>query len=76
MHLVMPASREFDVVVFGASGFTGKYVVYELADKAPNSVTIAIAGRSQSKVINHSVISQIKEYYHPVMNARDTIDKL
>ena len=43
-------SREFDVVVFGASGFTGKYVVHELLSKAATGARIAIAGRSQAKV--------------------------
>ena len=43
-------TREFDVVVFGASGFTGKYVVYELLNKSSPGVKVAIAGRSQTKV--------------------------
>ncbi|XXG55668.1 hypothetical protein AAC387_Pa03g3283 [Persea americana] len=47
-------SREFDAVVLGASGFTGKYVVRE-ALKLLNSPsfplkTLALAGRSPSKL--------------------------
>lgn len=46
----MTEDREFDVVVFGASGFTGKYVVYELLAKASSTLKVAIAGRSKQKV--------------------------
>eukprot|EP01027_Heterolobosea_sp_BB2_P007379 GEZU01010988.1.p1 GENE.GEZU01010988.1~~GEZU01010988.1.p1 ORF type:complete len:455 (-),score=131.82 GEZU01010988.1:745-2082(-) len=47
------SSKEFDVVVFGASGFTGQHVVLELAKAAKaerKKVTWAIAGRSESKL--------------------------
>lgn len=44
------SSRLFDVVIFGASGFTGKYVVYELLLKGRKDLSIAIAGRSKEKL--------------------------
>ncbi|RWR77254.1 putative mitochondrial saccharopine dehydrogenase-like protein oxidoreductase [Cinnamomum micranthum f. kanehirae] len=47
-------SREFDVVILGASGFTGKYVVREALKflNSPSSPlkTLALAGRSPSKL--------------------------
>ncbi len=39
--------REFDIVVFGASGFTGKIVAEKVAQ---SGVKWAIAGRSRSKL--------------------------
>ncbi|EYU44155.1 hypothetical protein ABFS82_08G027300 [Erythranthe guttata] len=48
------SSRIYDVVIFGASGFTGKYVVREALKflNAPNSPlkTLALAGRSPSRL--------------------------
>jgi short subunit dehydrogenase-like uncharacterized protein len=44
--------REFDLVVWGATGFTGKLVVAYLAKSAPTELTWAIAGRDQSKLEN------------------------
>ncbi|XXG55672.1 hypothetical protein AAC387_Pa03g3283 [Persea americana] len=47
-------SREFDAVILGASGFTGKYVVREALKflNSPSSPlkTLALAGRSPSKL--------------------------
>ena len=43
--------RQFDVVLFGATGFTGRLVADYLAKNArPNGVTWAIAGRSPVKL--------------------------
>lgn len=44
--------RKFDIVVFGASGYTGQYVVEELARTADaeKDVTWAVAGRSMDKL--------------------------
>ncbi len=42
-------SRQYDVVVFGASGYTGRWVVEELLG-ARRGETIAVAGRSASRV--------------------------
>ena len=41
-------SRQFDVVVFGATGFTGRLVAEYLAKSAPSSLKWALAGRSLS----------------------------
>lgn len=42
--------RDFDLVVFGATGFTGGMVAEYLARNAPNELRWAIAGRSASKL--------------------------
>ena len=44
------APREYDVTVFGASGFTGKYVVYELLANMAPGTKVAVAGRSEARV--------------------------
>lgn len=44
------AQRDFDVVLFGASGFTGRLVAERLAMRAPEGTRIALAGRSLAKL--------------------------
>ena len=44
------ASKAFDVVVWGATGFTGTLVTRHLAKHAPSNLRIAIAGRSETKL--------------------------
>jgi short subunit dehydrogenase-like uncharacterized protein len=43
-------TREFDVVVYGASGFAGALVARHLADHAPAGARVALAGRSEVKL--------------------------
>lgn len=51
--------RKYDIVVFGASGFTGKFVVEELA-KYTENVKWSIAGRSREKLL--SVLTDVGKY--------------
>ncbi len=46
----MAADRTVDITVFGASGFVGRLVAAYLAEHAPDSVRVALAGRSQEKL--------------------------
>jgi short subunit dehydrogenase-like uncharacterized protein len=46
----MPAQRDLDVVVYGATGFVGKLTAQYLAGHAPDGVRIGLAGRSQEKL--------------------------
>lgn len=49
--IVRPRSdRPYDVVVFGATGFTGKLVSEYLAEHRPRELSWAIAGRSREKL--------------------------
>jgi short subunit dehydrogenase-like uncharacterized protein len=43
-------SRAFDVVVYGATGFTGGLVVDYLAEHAPSTLRWAVAGRDRSRL--------------------------
>ncbi|QJU57163.1 saccharopine dehydrogenase [Sphingomonas sp. AP4-R1] len=42
--------REFDLIVYGASGFTGQQAARYLAEKAPKDLRWAIGGRSSSSM--------------------------
>jgi short subunit dehydrogenase-like uncharacterized protein len=46
----MPDDRAHDLVLFGATGFTGKLVARYLADHAPDGARIGLAGRSEEKL--------------------------
>ena len=46
----MSSARLYDIVVFGATGFTGQLVVRHLAKAAPAGVRWAVAGRSPDKL--------------------------
>ncbi|MFT3716863.1 MAG: saccharopine dehydrogenase NADP-binding domain-containing protein [Gordonia sp. (in: high G+C Gram-positive bacteria)] len=43
-------SREFDVIVYGATGFVGELTARYLAEQAPEGTTIALAGRNETKL--------------------------
>jgi short subunit dehydrogenase-like uncharacterized protein len=47
----MSVGREFDVVLFGATGFTGQLTAEYLALHAPNGCRWAVAGRSREKLM-------------------------
>lgn len=44
------AERDYDVVLFGATGFTGHLVAERLLERAPQGTRIALAGRSLAKL--------------------------
>ncbi len=47
----MPSDpRDFDIVLLGATGFTGGLIADYLAAQAPSSVRTALAGRSLTKL--------------------------
>jgi short subunit dehydrogenase-like uncharacterized protein len=46
----MSVGREFDVVLFGATGFTGSLTAEYLAASAPNACRWALAGRNMTKL--------------------------
>ena len=45
-------NKEFDIVVFGATGFTGGYMVREMQETCGTDRPWAIAGRTRSKLNN------------------------
>lgn len=46
----MPLLRDFDVVMFGATGFTGELTARHLASRMPAKGRWALAGRNQTKL--------------------------
>ncbi len=46
----MPSGRDFDIVLFGATGFTGGLTAEYLARNAPTGCRWALAGRNPSKL--------------------------
>ncbi|MBD2759231.1 saccharopine dehydrogenase NADP-binding domain-containing protein [Yimella sp. cx-573] len=46
----MTRTREFDIVLFGATGFVGELTAAHLAKHSPDGVTIALAGRNATKL--------------------------
>ncbi|MFL6022692.1 MAG: saccharopine dehydrogenase family protein, partial [Marmoricola sp.] len=46
----MPAPRDLDIVVFGATGFTGELTAAYLAENAPPECRWALAGRNTAKL--------------------------
>ena len=45
-----PAARDHDIVIFGATGFTGELTAAYLAENAPMGLRWALAGRNQDKL--------------------------
>ena len=50
-HQERTEPRPFDLVVYGASGFTGRLVVAALARRAPSTLRWAVAGRDQARLV-------------------------
>lgn len=46
----MSEERELDVIIFGATGFTGKYTIYE-GIKVLDGLTWGVAGRNKVMTI-------------------------
>jgi len=59
--------RELDVVVFGATGFTGRLVAGYLAAHAPAGVRVGLAGRSEKRLAD--VRSQLPAAACPLLAA-------
>ena len=48
--MVNRSDRKFDIVVFGATGYTGKLVAEQVLQGTPSTLRWAIAGRSPQKL--------------------------
>ena len=74
------AQREFDVVVFGATGFTGRLVAEQLAHRAPVGTRIALAGRSLAKLalVREGLPERARDWPLMLVDAADrvTLNKL
>ncbi|KAK3636965.1 hypothetical protein LTR56_012625 [Elasticomyces elasticus] len=52
------ADRQYECIVFGASGYTGKYTAEHIASSLPTDFKWAVAGRSEGKL--RSLVDQLK----------------
>jgi len=53
------AARPYDLVLYGASGYTGKLTAEYIIKNAPTNFKWAIAGRNEKKLLD--VIKELKE---------------
>lgn len=62
-----------DIVVFGATGFTGRLVAAYLAREAPSRLRVALAGRSEGKLgqIRQDLGGRGKDFPLVIANSRD-----
>ncbi len=69
------SSREFDVIVYGASGFVGRLVAEYLATHAPTGTAIGLAGRSEERLtgIRSQLPSAARDWPILVADARDEV---
>ena len=51
-------SREYDIILYGATGYTGKYTAEYIVESQPTTLRWAVAGRSASKL--ETLINELK----------------
>lgn len=54
----MAASRQYDLVLLGATGYTGKLTAEYITSSLPTNIKWAVAGRNQSKL--QALVSELK----------------
>ena len=68
--------KKYDVVVWGASGFTGRWVAKYLADQYPQSrLSWAIAGRDVDKLNDTLKFLNLAEHLQPAYIVADSLDE-
>ncbi len=55
----MSQERKYEVVLFGATGYTGKYCAQHIATHLPTDLRWAVAGRSAPKL--NAVVEDLKK---------------
>ena len=67
--------RTFDIILFGATGFTGRLVAEALAHHAPMGTRIGLAGRSDAKLkdVRSRLPGAAKEWPLHVVDAQDLL---
>ncbi|KAF7554257.1 hypothetical protein G7046_g6863 [Stylonectria norvegica] len=58
MPFIKEHTRQYDVIVFGATGYTGKWTAEYIATNLPTDLKWAVAGRSESKL--QAVVDECK----------------
>ena len=79
----MPPKREFDIILFGATGFTGIYTMEHFAraaNKTLKGLKIAIAGRNETKVESAANKAGLNVKNYPIIVAdvkdQDSLDRM
>jgi short subunit dehydrogenase-like uncharacterized protein len=65
----MATAERYDFVVFGASGFTGRYVAFEAARRLPRGGRLALAGRDSAKLeaVATELLDRVPDAQHAPM---------
>jgi hypothetical protein len=50
LSIMSSSGRQYDIVLYGATGYTGKLTALHMATHLPTDISWAISGRSQSKL--------------------------
>lgn len=58
--MTSPTPREYDLILFGATGYTGKLCAEHITRKLPTNLNWAVAGRSESKLF--AVVDDIRPF--------------
>lgn len=66
----MAASRQYDLILLGATGYTGKLTAEYITSNLPTNIKWAVAGRNQSKL--QSLVSELKSL-NSTRNSPDVI---
>lgn len=53
-------SKQYDIVLLGATGYTGKYCAEHITTHLPTDLKWAVAGRSATKL--QAVVDEVKTY--------------
>lgn len=54
-------AREYDIILFGATGYTGKLCAEYITRRLPTDLKWAVAGRSASKL--YEVVNELKSFH-------------
>lgn len=70
----MSLAKKYDVILYGASGFTGKQTVKYFMDNAPETLNWAIAGRNEAKLkaVKNELETSQKQIDIIVADSRDS----
>ncbi len=58
----MSQTRQYDIILLGASGYTGKLCAEHIVSSLPTNLKWAVAGRSAPKL--QSLVDQIRDLNH------------
>ena len=69
----MTAGRRHDIVVYGATGFVGRLLASYLAERVPDTVRVALAGRSERRLqdVRSSLPGRARDWPMLVADAGD-----